>query len=208
MNIREWYGFEGEYDKAMEINICVDGLLVLYAKAIMQYFSVLNVQNYREIQNIDRSNLETGQVLFLNWLNEKGFPYLTQLAAKHLPNDEELISHIEYDKYILEEEMDFEYPDDVRSSLISIVNDVPDYIMAATEVSVSVSVDQIGDSWVTWLTEHQVVDTQTGYLGINYYRIKENEYSIANDKEAVLTAGSLFLFRGNFFGNFGLLQVN
>ncbi|NRD78548.1 hypothetical protein HPT25_14385 [Bacillus sp. BRMEA1] len=146
MNIREWYGYSGNYNRNLDINLCVDGLLQLYAKAIMTYFSVNDAKSYHEIQNVDSSSLNNGQKLFLKWLNEKGFPYLEKLASTNLPNNDELIAHLEYDKYILEEEMDFQYPDDVRSSLIGIVNDVPGYIEAANEVSAAVT------EWDEWET--------------------------------------------------------
>ncbi|MFJ7995461.1 hypothetical protein ACIQY5_25550 [Peribacillus frigoritolerans] len=194
MNIREWFGFKGEYDNTLGINACVDSLLELYSKAIKRYFSVHDAESYRAIQNLDVNGLSKGQRLFLNWLNEKGFPFLNELASRHLPDSEQLIAQIEYDKYILEEEMCFEYPDDVRSSLISIVNEVPEYIQAANEVSVSVSIEQLWDNWASWIPEAQVSECYVSE--IIYGKIKENPYKTSNYVESASFAGSLLFLGG------------
>jgi hypothetical protein len=205
MSIREWYGFKGEYDKTSDINSCVDGLLTLYAEAIKQYFSLNEATSYRSILTVDQSKLNLGQKLFLEWLNEKGFPYLNELSSKPLPNNEQLVSKIEYDKYILEEEMDFQFPDDVRASLISIVNDVPEYIQAASEVSVSIDVGQIWKNWSAWLPEKHNSNLQKIY----FYNVKDFDYPVSNYSESASNAGSLFMFRGiKTNGNFRILQIH
>lgn len=188
MNIREWYGFKGNYDKGTDINICIDGLLDLCAKAIKKYFSVNNAQSYHEIQKIDPQNLSIGQALFLEWMNEKGFAFFKELASKHLPNDQELISKIEYDKYILEEEMDFQFPDDVRATLISIVNAASEYIKSVTEVSVSVRVDLEWQNYTSWM-----LDVQQSDMHKYTYKIEGNGHQMSNNKESAYTVGSLFL---------------
>ncbi|WP_371018941.1 hypothetical protein [Pseudalkalibacillus sp. JSM 102089] len=207
MNIREWFGYTGEYNKESSINACIDGLLEMYAEAIKQYFSVDHAQSFHDIQDVDRTNLNNGEILFLDWLEEKGFPYLVSLANKHLPDDEELIAQIDYDKYILEEEMDFEFPEDVRSSLIAVVTDMPEYIQSSLEVSVTVNVNEFWDDWSTWVTETQTSDFEWSYENTTHYEIKGNEYLVSNYKESA-KAGSLFLYRGYFNGNFGLLQID
>ncbi|USK44665.1 hypothetical protein [Cytobacillus oceanisediminis] len=200
MNIREWFGFYGEYEMSSDINSCVDGLLEIYAKAIMKYFSVPDAKSYHAIQKVNRSNLDPAQHLFLDWLNDKGFPYLQDLVSKKLPEDEQLIAKIEYDKYILEEEMDFQFPEDIRSSLIGIVSEMPDYIAASLEVSstlISTEIDQLWNSWSSWLTD-PIFDEYSKMITIKtHFKTIEDIYNpMSNIEESAMRAGSLFMFLG------------
>lgn len=200
MNIREWFGSDTEYDSTSDINICIDGLLELSARAIMGYFSIHDASNYQVILNVKKEGLEKGQQLFLNWLAEKGFPYFKELAAKDLPNDGQLISKLEYDKYMLEEELDFQFLDDLRSVIISIVNDVPEYIRAASEVSVSSKPDGYDT-----LSSNMIVTVSLESL---YY--EEDFYDpMSNYNESTIKVGSYLLFWGNLKnGNNGVLQTH
>ncbi|MGB2993567.1 MAG: hypothetical protein WBB47_13110 [Paenisporosarcina sp.] len=133
MNIREWFDFSGDSMPSSDVNNSIDDLLSLYSAALKQYFSVHDAEDFHVIQNLDTKKLNLDQTLFLEWLKEKGFPYLKELASTSFGSDANLSAKIQYDLYILQEEMDFEYPDDVQSSLISIVNDFPNYVAATTE---------------------------------------------------------------------------
>lgn len=63
--------------------------------------------------------------MFLEWLESKGILSAQRLAAiTNVENEQEVLAEINYEMYILQEEMDFEYPEDVRASLISISNDL------------------------------------------------------------------------------------
>ncbi|MGF2617717.1 hypothetical protein FZC84_11830 [Rossellomorea vietnamensis] len=193
MNIREWFGFNGTYNESLEINICVDGLLNLYAKALMEYFSV-QVSNVNELIFIDPTGLSKEQTLFLEWIKDKGIPYLQTIVSTDLPQDEQLVAKIEFDKYILEEEMDFEYPSEVRSSLIGIVNDLPQYINAANEVSSTIIKREINTLWSGWLYELFTDDEEPVVSVTKSYKLEGLYKGMSNYKESAPMAGSLFLF--------------
>ncbi|MFE4201141.1 hypothetical protein [Aneurinibacillus aneurinilyticus] len=126
MYIREWYGGMKDMVSINETDKCFDELLVLYAKAISMYFSLSQVTDANKlIELASKQELEVGQKLFLDWFQEKGLPYLKKITSKRLPDNEQLIAQIEYDKYILEDEMDFDDPVGVRACLINIVNNLP-----------------------------------------------------------------------------------
>ncbi|MED4455881.1 hypothetical protein [Metabacillus fastidiosus] len=192
MNIREWFGFDKEYDSKQDINMCIDELLELYVNAIKKYFSIYDAPDFRSIQNIDRAKLSVGESMFIEWLTEKGFPYLKKLVALKLPNNELLISKIEYEKYILEEEMDFEYPDDVRSSLIGIVNNMPEYIGAVTEISATVNLNSVINPVVQRVSLRDALDTVVAVT--TQYKVGSTCCSISNYQEPALHVGSLFYF--------------
>ena len=130
MNIREWFGCFVQYDPSTNFNKSLDGLLELYAQAVTQYFDFDSVTDAQSliIEATDK-RLSTGQSLFLEWLRSKGLSSVQKLASiTGVKNEEIAVAEINYEKYILEEEMDFEYPDDVRASLISISNDLASLI--------------------------------------------------------------------------------
>lgn len=130
MNIREWFGFSGDFNSITMVNESIEKLLYVYSNALKEYFSVHDAKDYKVIKTLNEVDLNIEQKLFLEWLNNKGFDYLCYLASTNFANDATLNAKIQYDLYILEEEMDFEFPNDVMSSLISVVNDFPDYLAA------------------------------------------------------------------------------
>lgn len=134
MNIRDWFGFVGELTASSNVNESIEKLLHVYSMALKTYFSVQDAKDYTEIMDLNPDTLNAEQQHFLSWLNNKGFNYLKEIASTNFTNDATLDAMIQYDLYILEEEMDFKYPTDVMSSLISIVNDFPNYIAATSEI--------------------------------------------------------------------------
>ncbi|MED1607742.1 hypothetical protein P4U90_20690 [Cytobacillus kochii] len=191
MEIRQWYGYNGEYNKNLKINICLDELLELYSKAIIGYFADYSLTNYLDVLNLEKENLSKSQLLFLKWLADNGFPYLTSLVTIVLPEDDQLIAKIEYDKYILEEEMDFQYPEDVRSMLIGIINDFPEYISSAQEVSSTNEYNSFDDESI--LSKMFKYNNSSTTIKVPY-KIKENDTIVSKYKESVQMTGSLFIF--------------
>lgn len=130
MNIREWFGCFVHYDVSTDFNKSLDNLLKLYAEAVTQYFGLLPVEDVQQLIIVaSNSRLSKGQKLFLDWFESKGLPSVRKLVNITSVKDEEVaVAEINYETFILEEEMDFEYPDDVRASLISISNDLESLI--------------------------------------------------------------------------------
>jgi preprotein translocase subunit SecB len=75
------------------------------------------------------------QQLFLNWFEECGFPTLQSVLSKELPNDPDLVAQIEYEHYILSEELDYGSPEDIRAALVNIIVDLPTRIESAATAS-------------------------------------------------------------------------
>lgn len=119
--VRKWFGATDVTQRTNDANKALDELLELYKQALMRYFDIQEADNAEDV--IDQSStkeLLLGKRLFLDWLKEQGLMRINQLAAKDLEEDSEMQAIIQYEHYILSEEMDFQYPDDVRSCLISI----------------------------------------------------------------------------------------
>lgn len=141
MNIRQWFGIEEEGISSVEVDRSFDGLLELFAKALQGYFNVAPSTDVETLLATVRPSSK-GDELFIKWLKEIGLPTIYNLSKNPMPNDEQLIAKIDYEKFILENELTFEYPQDVRSGIINIIDVLPDYIAdalqeqaASTEVS-------------------------------------------------------------------------
>ena len=125
MNIREWFGGIKEYDQSTLAAISLDSFLEIYAKATMKYLNVSGSQSLEDIFDfLPKYRLKKIQKLFLEYLEEKGLSQIMDILSSDLSQSELLIPHIEYYKYILKAEIDFEYPDNVRSFLV----DLPIYL--------------------------------------------------------------------------------
>lgn len=133
-NIREWFGVNKVAQGFTEESL--DALLVIYAKAIARYFSSEDALSSAElIRNAKEHKLSDGQRLFLDWFESCGEPQIKEVLLRKLPESEDLAAQFDYEKYILEEEMDFEYPEDVRASLVGIISDL------STRIEISASTE-------------------------------------------------------------------
>jgi hypothetical protein len=188
MNIREWFGFRKQYHPNGETDRCLDSLLSLYSKALTQYFSASDVQNVNHlIEILSQRHLSRSENLFFDWLTSKGLHMLESISSKSLPNDNQLTAKIEYERFILEEEMDFEFPEDVRASLINIASELPEIIAAALEASVSITEDWLTSLFTEFDFLENVVDEKSEYFQ------QENEYVMLNYRESVDKTGSFFI---------------
>ena len=205
MNSRAWYGVDNHTVEKSESNVLVDRLLSMYADAISRYFAVVDSRDYTAIMKMDKSKLPVDKLLFLDWFSEKGLPFLKKLAETNLRDRESVVSKLEYELYILEEEMDFQYPEDVRSTLISIVNDLPDYIEEPMEIYATVNSATFNGSWYNYLHEtNDVANT-------SFYQYTKDIYKpVSKYEESAQVADSSFfyLLRGIHNGNDRVLQVN
>jgi hypothetical protein len=130
MDIREWFEVRSD---SKSLNSSLDSLFSLYINAISKYFSCEEARTVTElVAKADQSHLTAGERMFLDWFVETGLPCIRRILSMDLPNNHELFAQLDYERYILEEEMDFRYPDDVRSSLVNIVSDLPTRIETAS----------------------------------------------------------------------------
>lgn len=139
MDIRKW--FCSEPASSTESDSCFNKLLELYAEALNRYFSIYESSDIRDlIEKAKNSELSEEQQLFVDWFQEFGLPTLQSILEKKLPNDPDFIAQIEYEHYILSEEMISGSPEDIRSALVNIVVDLPTRIELAATGSVVIEV--------------------------------------------------------------------
>lgn len=145
-NIREWYGVNKVAQGVTEESL--DALLVLYAKAITKYFSCEDaVSSVELIRSARKQQLSEGQRIFLDWFESKGEPKIKEALLKKLPENDDLAAQFDYEKYILEEEMDFEYPEDVRASLVGIVSDLSMRIEVSVTIESTLLATSLSDTY-------------------------------------------------------------
>lgn len=139
-NIRNWFGVSrlavGKTEESL------DSLLKLYGIAISKYFSCEDAVSASElICKAAANTLSKGEEMFLKWFKDVGSPYIVSILEGRLPDNPELVAQFEYEQYILQEEMNFQYPDDVRSLLVNIITDLPARIEIVATVESTPSID-------------------------------------------------------------------
>ncbi|HHB2053554.1 hypothetical protein ACQKNN_10100 [Bacillus paramycoides] len=143
MSIREWFGYAESHKFITNTDSSMDKLLSLYVQALKHYFSVDQVSEYTEfLKAIKEKQLSRDQILFLNWIENKGMKLLRNIAEKSVPDSEEVIAMIDYEVYMLDMGMDFTYPEDIVSSLIDSANLLPEIINPILENSSSQEAEQ------------------------------------------------------------------
>jgi hypothetical protein len=132
MNIRKWFGVEISYDNN-KFNVSLDALLQLYKECLVRYFNLENIKDSNELLAILKTTeLGIGDSMFLEWYEQKGLPNIKKVALWTDHSDEQMIAEIDYEHYILSEEMNaFDYPEEVRSVLISVSSYLFDKIIKA-----------------------------------------------------------------------------
>lgn len=132
-NIRQWYGVIDEYEKN-DINKVIDQLLFNYREGVFKLFpSCANVNNVIDIVHYLNNLLCENTIVqsFVNYLVEIAFPYLIKICRMDLPNDKELISHIKLHTFVIIEEFNTQYPDDLEDAMINIIEYLPTFIDSA-----------------------------------------------------------------------------
>lgn len=127
--IRKWFTQNVEY-KDNPTNQAFDRLMIIYKEVYTRYFDLTNQNSFENlIHNASNKDLPIDQSLFLEWILKKG-QFKTQYLNKiDFPNHDHMTDYIEYEIYILKEELlNFEHLDDVRSCIISITNNLPNKI--------------------------------------------------------------------------------
>lgn len=190
MGIRAWFGYRGEAIFSTQSDEYLDKLLDVYIRALKQYFSVEDAKDINEMVRIvkQRPHVDTEQTLFLEWIEESGLDIISKYINKTIPKNDQLIAQLEYEIYILESEMDFEYPEDVISSIINTTNLFSEIIDPVLETSASsleaentvyeyILDEDLGNiNFKSWLTEKQDFEDLAGSF---YFSIT----SSAEDKQ-------------------------
>lgn len=136
MSIRKWFGCHVEYNQSSSVSKALDELLVMYSEAVMKYLEIPDAQSLIDlIDRVPRIDLDIEKLMFLEWIQEEAFPYFNNnLLVRELVDTSHLKEQIEYVKFTLDQEMDFEYPDNVRSCLVDIVSFMPERIENAISI--------------------------------------------------------------------------
>lgn len=133
MSIRAWFGLDAKYDLENKINKALDRLLKLYSTALQKYFKIEHSSNFKDfVSRINIDKLNKQDKIFLKWLTEEGINSFSIINNK-LYDDLQVISSIEYEEYLLNEELDMQYPDDLRNVIISIANNLCGYLSTCIE---------------------------------------------------------------------------
>ncbi|MEC1647469.1 hypothetical protein [Bacillus halotolerans] len=141
MNIREWFKLEPNYEET-EVHITINRMLNLCRDALSKYFSIPDSKNINDlIQRAYEKNNDLLDEGFLEWLLEKGLPRLNNINFSTLPNEKKFVAMIEIDEFVLQNEMDFADPEEVRGCIISFANSLSEYISSYNEVSASIEED-------------------------------------------------------------------
>ncbi|MFC5529968.1 hypothetical protein [Cohnella yongneupensis] len=122
MNIRVWFGVDVNYDQETLFNKSLDSLLTLYAKALTQYFHLEMINNVSELITVTKTKeLDIGRRMFLDWLENAGLIEIKEtITYTSVSRDNNIINEIEYEYYLLEDEMVYE-PNEIRALLIRVV---------------------------------------------------------------------------------------
>ncbi|WP_352427011.1 hypothetical protein [Bacillus sp. FSL K6-2865] len=95
------------------------------------YFNIENSSDIHEfLKNAAlKNNVDSS---FIEWIKEKGIPRLKNIDFNNAPNDDRFLAMIEFDEFILQNEMDFKEPEEVRGCIITMVNCFQEYIKICT----------------------------------------------------------------------------
>lgn len=132
--MKQWFIVENQNKKIKkeeetESKQAVNRYLSLYQKALCQYFQTEANHIEELVQKAKKKNLSKGESLFLGYIEEKMIPFFRIYLNIPYPNNDQFVAKVDYDFYILNEEVqDYSRPECVRSSLISFVNDFPEYV--------------------------------------------------------------------------------
>ncbi|WP_024427729.1 hypothetical protein [Bacillus safensis] len=127
MGIREWFGMS-PYSEKTTSQCALDRVLTLYREALVRYLAVPDCGNVDDlIASVKRTNKKSSDVLFLDWLAEKGLPKLRDSNFNNIADQRKFISMINVDEFVLQNEMDFSEPNEVRGCIISFLSDLKRY---------------------------------------------------------------------------------
>lgn len=125
---REWF-FVKDILKYNETDKAFNRLLDLYKLSLFKYFNIVceDILSFEDLLKfLTFIELSKADSMFVDFLINKALAFFKENCPFNLPDKPNLKHHIEYEHYILNEEyIPFDYPEDLRSCLISIVVDFP-----------------------------------------------------------------------------------
>lgn len=126
-NAMSWFDINFETKTDNKIDEALLRLFDLMKKSLHIYFNIENSSDIHEFLKIatTKSNVDYP---FLEWIKEKGIPRLRNINFNKLPNDDRFLVMIEFNEFVLQNEMDFVDPEEVRGCIISTVNSLQEYI--------------------------------------------------------------------------------
>lgn len=126
-NAMSWFDLDFEFKPENNIDKALLRLFELMKKSLHIYFNIENSSDIHEFLKIAAVKNDADYP-FLEWIKEKGIPRLRNIDFNKLPNDARFLVMIEFDEFVLQNEMDFIDPEEVRGCIISTVNSLQEYI--------------------------------------------------------------------------------
>lgn len=130
-NAGAWFDLDFEVKLGNNINEALLRLFDLMKESLHIYFNIKNSSDIHDFLKIaaEKKNVDHS---FVEWIREKGVPRLNNIDFNNAPNDDRFLAMIEFDEFILQNEMDFKEPEEVRGCIISMVNCFQEYIKICT----------------------------------------------------------------------------
>lgn len=130
-NAGTWFDLDFEVKPGNNINEALLRLFDLMKESLHIYFNIENSSDIHEfLKNAAlKNNVDSS---FIEWIKEKGIPRLKNIDFNNAPNDDRFLAMIEFDEFILQNEMDFKEPEEVRGCIITMVNCFQEYIKICT----------------------------------------------------------------------------
>lgn len=119
-----------QFDTAIKIESKLKQLMDMYMEGIRNYFSLPNtLTKMEEVFNcLEYKKVRPDEEPFKKWVLEKAKDFAEMITNKQYSNDESAIAQIEYQIYLLEDELDMQYPESLISSLIEITEQLPKHL--------------------------------------------------------------------------------
>ncbi|MCY8103437.1 hypothetical protein [Bacillus mojavensis] len=197
MSIRKWFCLE-EKENPSSADVCFEKLLGVYFESLTKYFSVDDSLDIFEfLEKSKHKNLNPVDKSFLEWVQLKGIQRIKENSELDLPNTDSLLAMLEYDEFIIRNEIELSNMEEVRNNLITSINSIPEYISSSLEISASEEIDD---------NVFNVNDVDgIGFFNESSYFSEEAFVETINNSEPAITVGSFFMEEFTY-GNTRILQ--
>lgn len=139
MTIYNWYGLlEADLIPSRSL-LSMEQLLIRYKEALSSYFDFVPNENfYSFISALTVLELDVSDNMFVQWLSEKGLPTIQKALKQGLPRGEDFCSQLEYERFLLEMEMENGKKGNecLRDCLINIIDYLPERIKNSEDLHV------------------------------------------------------------------------
>ncbi|MFP3417952.1 hypothetical protein R0K30_02715 [Bacillus sp. SIMBA_154] len=121
-NIYSWYGADFKRSSSKNIQNAFEEWLNLIKSELHKYFQVSQSETLQEL--LDKSSNDS---YFVEWFKAIGFSSLHQLNIERVSQEERFVSFIEFDKFVIENEHEWEQEHkEMRGTLISVIKEMPE----------------------------------------------------------------------------------